>query len=102
MRLFQGESPIAAEVVVDEALVQDNFIDLTRNWTAAGRSRKTRTRPKIEKVLFETQRDPKTEATFLSHVARTVGSCVGDSVASGDQGVRDAARRETHGKRRQW
>ena len=36
----------------------------------------------------------RTERAQLS----TAGQCAGNSIASGDQGVRDTTRRETHGK----
>ena len=105
MRQFKGESPIAVEVVTDEALVQDNGIDLIvaeldRCWEV--------TQDQVEAQDREgSLRDPEGIGNYLPVLRRTkkaqlstVGSCVGDS-ASGDQGVRENARSETHGKQRQ-
>ena len=69
MRQLKGESRIAAEVVMDDALVQDDGIDLIveeldRCWEVTQDQDKA---SKIEKALFGTQKDGKTEAT---HVAR--------------------------------
>ena len=71
-RQLKGESQTAAEVVMDDALVQDDGIDLivegldrclevTQDQDKAS---------KIEKAFFETQRGVKMETTFMSHVAR--------------------------------
>ena len=72
LRQLKGESRTAAEVVMDDALIQDDGIDLiveeldrclevTQDQDKAS---------KIEKALYETQRDVKTETTFMSYVAR--------------------------------
>ena len=71
MRQLKGESRTAAEVVMDDALVQDDGIDLIvekldRCWEVTQDQDKA---SKIEKA-FETQRDVKMEATFMSYVAR--------------------------------
>ena len=72
LRQLKGESWTAAEVVMDDALVQDDGIDLVvqeldRCWGVTQDQDKA---SKIEKALFETQRDAKTEITFMSCVAR--------------------------------
>ena len=72
LRQVKGESRTAAEVVLDDALVQEDGIDmmveeLDRCWEVTQDQDKA---SKIEKDLFETQRDVKTEATFMSCVAR--------------------------------
>ena len=72
LRQLKGESRTAAEVVMDDALVQEDGIDLivgeldrccevTQDQDKAS---------KIEKAFFETQRDVKMETTFMSDVAR--------------------------------
>ena len=71
-QLKKGESRTAAEVVMDDALVQDDGIDLIvealdRCWEVTQDQDKA---SKIEKALFETQRDVKMETTFMSHVTR--------------------------------
>ena len=72
LRQLKGESRIAAEVVMDDALVvQEDGIDmiveeLDRCWGVTQDQDKA---GKIEKGLFETQRDVKTEATFMPYVA---------------------------------
>ena len=63
-------SRTAAEVVMDDALVQDDGIDLIveeldRCWEVTQDQDKA---SKIEKALFETQRDVKMETTFMSYV----------------------------------
>ena len=72
LRQLKGESRTASEVVIDDALVQDNGIDLivaelNRCWEVTQYQDKA---SKIEKALFETQRDTKSETTFMSYVAR--------------------------------
>ena len=57
---------------MDDALVQDDGSDLIvaeldRCWEVTQDQDKAL---KIEKALFETQRDAKAEATFMSYVAR--------------------------------
>ena len=96
---LKGESRIAAVVVMDDALVQDDGIDsiveeLDRCWEVTQDQDKA---SNIEKGLFETQRDVKMERTFMSEEAQfsTVGKCTGDATTSGDQGLHDSARRET-------
>ena len=69
-RQLRGESRTAAEVVLDDALVQDDGIDLIveeldRCWEVTQDKAS-----KIEKALYETQRDVKMETTFMSFVAR--------------------------------
>ena len=56
----------------EKTLIQDDGIDLTvgelvQCWEV---TQDQDTASKIEKALFETQRDVKTEATFMSDVAR--------------------------------
>ena len=68
---LKGESRTAAEVVMDDALVQDVGIDLIveeldRCWEVTQDQDKA---SKIEKALYETQRDVKMETTFMSYVA---------------------------------
>ena len=88
---------------MDDALVQDDGIDLIvdeldRCWDVTQDQDKA---SKIEKALFETQRDVKNGNDL--HVLRgteeaqfsTVGKCTGDAITGGDQGLRDSARRET-------
>ena len=72
MRQVKGESRTAAEVVIDDALIRDNGIDLIveeldRCWEVTQDQDKA---SKIEKALYETQRDVKMETTFMSYVAR--------------------------------
>ena len=72
LRQLKGESQTAAEVVMDDALVQDDGIDviveeLDRCWEVTQDQDKA---SKIEKALFETQGDVKMETTFMSYVAR--------------------------------
>ena len=72
MRQFKGESRTAAEVVLDDALVQDDGIELIveeldRCWDVTQDQDQA---SKIEKALYETQRDVKMETTFMSYVAR--------------------------------
>ena len=72
LRQLKGESRTAAEVVMDDALVQDDGIDLIveeldRCWEVTQDQDKA---SKIEKALFERQRDAKMETTFMSYVAR--------------------------------
>ena len=103
MRQLKGESRTAAEVVMDDALVQDDGTaliaeELDRCWEVTQDQDKA---SKIEKAPFETQRDVKTETTFMSHVARRklnfqqLENAAGDATASSDQGLRDTTRRET-------
>ena len=72
LRQLKGENRTAAEVVMDDSLVQDDGIDLIveeldRCWEVTQDQDKAL---KVEKALFGTQNDGKTEATFMSHVAR--------------------------------
>ena len=72
LRQLKGESRTAAEVVMDDALVQDDGTDLIveeldRCWEVTQDKDKA---SKIEKALYETQRDVKMETTFMSYVAR--------------------------------
>ena len=101
---LKGESPTAAEVVMDDALVQDDGIDLIveeldRRWEVTQDQDKA---SKIEKALFETQRDVKMETTFMSHVARRklnlqqLENLLGTSLPAVIKRVRDTTRRETH------
>ena len=62
LRQLTGESRTAAEVVMDDALVQDDGIDY-RCWEVTQDQDKA---SKIEKALYETQRDVKMETTFMS------------------------------------
>ena len=66
MRQLKGESRTAAEVVMDDALVQDDGI-LDRCWEVTQDQDKA---SKIEKALYETQKNVKMETTFMSSVAR--------------------------------
>ena len=86
---------------MDDAVVQDVGIDLivaelNRCWEVTHDQDNA---SKIDEALFETQRDVKMEATFMSLVEgtqfSTVGKCIGDVTISSDQGLRDTARRET-------
>ena len=57
---------------MDDALIQDDGVDiigaeLNRCWKVTQDQDKT---SKIERTLFETQRDVETETTFMSYVAR--------------------------------
>ena len=57
---------------MDDALIQDDGVDLivaelNRCWEVTQDQDKA---SKIERALFETQRDVKTETTFTSYVAR--------------------------------
>ena len=101
LRQLKGESRTAAEVVMDDALVQDDGIDLIgeeldRCWEVTQGQDKA---SKIEKAFFDTQRDVKMETTFMSYVARRklnfqqLEKCTGDAATSSDQGSRDTARR---------
>ena len=70
LRQLKDESRTAAEVVMDDALVQDDGIDLIveeldRCWEVTQDQDKA---SKIEKALYETQRDVKMETTFMSYV----------------------------------
>ena len=72
LRQLQGESWTAAEVVMDDALVQEDGIDLIveeldRCWEVTQDQDKA---SKIEIAFFETQRDVKMETTFMCYVAR--------------------------------
>ena len=72
LRQLKGESRTAAEVVMDDALVQDDGIDLIveeldRCWEVTQDQNKA---SKIEKAFFETQRHVKMETTFMSYVVR--------------------------------
>ena len=72
LRQLKGESRTAAEVVMDDALVQDDGIyliveELDRCWEVTQDQDKA---SKIEKGLFEAQRHVKMEMTFMSYVAR--------------------------------
>ena len=72
MRQLKGKNQIATEVVMDEALVQDDGIDLIveeldRCWEVTQDQDKA---SNIEKAFFETPRDVKMETTFMSYVAR--------------------------------
>ena len=72
LRQLQGGSQTAVEVLIDGSLVQDDGIDLIveeleRCWEVTQDQDKA---SKIEKALFETQRDVKMETTFMSYVAR--------------------------------
>ena len=73
LRQLKGErGRTAAEVVMDDALILDDGVDLTveerdRCWEVTqGQDRAS----KIEEALFETQRDVIMETTFMSYVAR--------------------------------
>ena len=71
-RQLKGECRTAAEVVMDDALVQDDGIDLIveeldRCWEVTQDQDQA---SKIEKALYETQRDVKMETTFMSYMAR--------------------------------
>ena len=68
----ERRKPDCSRVVMDDALVQDDGIDLIveeldRRWEVTQDQDKA---SKIEKALFETQRDVKMETTFMSFVAR--------------------------------
>ena len=72
LRQLKGESRTAAEVVMDDELIQDDGVDLIvkeldRCWEVTQYQVRA---SKIEKALFETQRDVKTETTYVSYVAR--------------------------------
>ena len=72
LRQLRGASRTAAEVVMDDALVQDDGIDLIveeldRCWEVTQDQDKA---SKIEKALYETQRDVTMETTFMSYVVR--------------------------------
>ena len=72
LRQLKGESRTAAEVVMDDALVQEDGIDLIvaeldRCWEVTQDQDKA---SKIEKAFFETQCDAKSETTLMSYVAR--------------------------------
>ena len=87
---------------MDDALVQDDGKDLIvqeldQCWEVTQDKDKA---SKIEKAFFETQRDVKMETTFMSYLRTkeaqlsTIGKRTGDATTRGDQGLRDAARRE--------
>ena len=66
------ESRTAAEVVMDDALILDDGVDLIveerdRCWEVTQDQDRA---SKIEEALFETQRDVIMETTFMSYVAR--------------------------------
>ena len=68
LRQLKGESRTAAEVVIDDALIEDDGVDLivaelNRCWEVTQDQDKA---SKIERALFETQRDAKTETTIFS------------------------------------
>ena len=72
LRQLTGECRIAAEVVMYDALLQDDGIDLIveeldRCWEVTQDQDKA---SKIEKALYETHRDVKMETKFMSCVAR--------------------------------
>ena len=72
MGQLKNEYRTRAEAVMDDALIQDDGIDLIveeldRCWEVTQDQDKA---AKIEKALYETQRDVKTETTFMSYVAR--------------------------------
>ena len=72
LRQLKGESRTATEVVMDDALIQDDGVDLIveildRCWEVTQDQDRA---SKIETALFETQRDVKMETTFMSDVAR--------------------------------
>ena len=72
LRQFKGETRTAAEVVMDDALIQDDGVDLIveeldRCWEVTQDQDKAL---KIEKALYETQKDVKTETTLMSYVVR--------------------------------
>ena len=76
---------------MDDACSQDDGIDLIdRCWEVTQDQDKA---SKIEKAVFETQRDVKTEAAFMSYVEETqfstIGKCILDATASSDPGLRD-------------
>ena len=88
---------------MDDVLVQDDGIDLIveeldRCWEVTQDQDKA---SKIEKALYETQRDVKMETTFMSYVTRRklnfqqFENALADATASSDQGPRDSTRRET-------
>ena len=83
---------------MDDALVQDDGIDLIveeldRCWEVTQDQDKA---SKIEKALYETQRDAKMGTTFVSCVARRkLNFTQLDASTSSDQGLRDTTRRET-------
>ena len=63
LRQLKGESRTAAGVVMDDAMIQDDGVDLivaelNRCWEVTQDQDKT---SKIERSLFETKRDVKTE-----------------------------------------
>ena len=103
LRQLQGEYLTAAAVIMDDDLVQDDGIDLIveeldRCWEVMQDQDKA---SKIEKALFETQREVKTETTFMSHVARRklnvqqLENAVGTPLPAVIKSC-DASRRETH------
>ena len=72
LRQLKGESRTAAEGFMDEALIQDDGVnliveELDRCWEVTQDHDRA---SKIEKALFETQRYVKMETTFMSYVAR--------------------------------
>ena len=72
LRQLQGESRTEVEVVMNDALVQDDGTDLIveelyQCWEV---THDQDTASKIEKALYETQRDVKMETTFTFYVAR--------------------------------
>ena len=78
LRQLKGESRTAAEVVMDDALVQDDGIDRLDPgrtglmWEVTQDQDKA---SKIENALSETQRDVKMKTTFMSYVARRKLNC---------------------------
>ena len=69
---IKRESRTGAEAVMDDALIQDDGTEriveeLDRCWEVTQDQDKA---AKIEKALYETHRDVKTETTFMSYVAR--------------------------------
>ena len=88
---------------MDDALIQDDGVDLSvaelnQCWDVTQDQDKA---SKIERTLFETKREVKTETTFMSYVAQRklnfqqLEKCAGNATANSDQGLRDTARRET-------
>ena len=89
---------------MDEALMQDDgidliVVDLDRCWEVPQDQDKA---SKIEKALYETQRDPKTETTFMFYVTRRklnfqqLDNALGTPVPAVIK--EHAARGETYGK----
>ena len=110
LRQLKGESQTASEVVMDDALVQDDSIDLIveeldRCWKVTQDQDKA---SKIEKALFETQRDVKMETTFMSHVARRklnfqqLENALGTQLPAVTKGPRDTVRQQRQGRDATW